>query len=135
MVLHACLGRLVQNLPRRQVQFLREWGFDLPACLSRQVPPGVQDWKSLALWPGFFIFTYMWHVYAIKSINRNYIYVGLTNNIVRRLYEHNKGYNKTTKPYLPFVLIHTESFETRTLARAKEKYLKGGSGKKFLKSL
>jgi len=76
----------------------------------------------------------MWYVYALKSVNRNYIYVGLTNNVERRLNEHNKGYNKTTKPYLPFVLIYSESFETRSQARFKEKYLKGGSGKKFLKS-
>jgi len=44
-----------------------------------------------------------YYVYAIKSVNRNYIYVGLTNNIDRRLSEHNKGYNKKTKAYLPFV--------------------------------
>jgi len=77
----------------------------------------------------------MWFVYALSSQKRNYIYVGLTNDVERRIAEHNNGYNKTTKPYLPFKLIYTESFETRALARVKEKYLKGGSGKKFLKSL
>jgi putative endonuclease len=74
-------------------------------------------------------------VYAIKSINRNYIYVGMTNNLERRLSEHNNGENKSTKAYKPFTLIFSENFETRVLARKKEKYLKSGIGKEFLKSL
>lgn len=77
----------------------------------------------------------MWYVYAIKSTKRNYIYVGLSNDVDRRLSEHNKGYNKTTKPYSPFVLIYKQAFSSRMEARSKEKFLKGGSGKKFLKSL
>ncbi len=77
----------------------------------------------------------MYYVYALKSVERNYIYVGLSNDVDRRLLEHNNGYNKTTKAYLPFILIHQERFETRKEARIREKYLKGGSGKKFLRSL
>jgi predicted GIY-YIG superfamily endonuclease len=41
----------------------------------------------------------MYYVYAISSLVRNYIYVGLTDNIERRLSEHNTGKNKTTKPF------------------------------------
>ncbi|EAZ80305.1 GIY-YIG nuclease family protein [Algoriphagus machipongonensis] len=74
-------------------------------------------------------------VYALKSLSRNYIYVGLTNNPERRLEEHNKGYNRTTKPYAPFVRIYLEELKTRTEARAREKYLKSGIGKEYLKSL
>ncbi|MEO9872302.1 GIY-YIG nuclease family protein [Ekhidna sp.] len=63
------------------------------------------------------------------------MYVGLSNNLKRRLEGHNGGKNKTTRPYRPFVLIHSESFETRTEAREREKYLKSGIGKDFLRSL
>lgn len=77
----------------------------------------------------------MFFVYALRSTTRNYIYVGLTNNLKRRLLEHNEGKNKTTKPYRPFVLIHSETFETRIEAREREKYLKSGIGKDFLRSL
>ena len=77
----------------------------------------------------------MFFVYAIKSESRNYIYVGLTDNLERRLSEHNNGRNRTTKPYKPFVLIHSEVFKTRVEARGREKYLKSGIGKDFLKSL
>ncbi|MBI5858651.1 MAG: GIY-YIG nuclease family protein [Sphingobacteriales bacterium] len=74
-------------------------------------------------------------VYAIKSLSKNYIYVGMTNDVERRLTEHNNGENRSTKAYRPFVLIYCEEFPDRTTARLKEKYLKSGVGKEFLKSL
>jgi putative endonuclease len=74
-------------------------------------------------------------VYAIRSLGRHYLYVGMTNDLERRLAEHNNGENRSTKAYKPFVLIYSESFSNRSLAREKEKYLKSGIGKEFLKSL
>ena len=75
----------------------------------------------------------MYFVYAISSLKRNYIYVGLTNNIERRLSEHNTGKNKTTKPYSPFVIIYFEECSSRIEARIKEKYFKSGIGKEKLR--
>jgi putative endonuclease len=75
----------------------------------------------------------MYYVYAISSLERNYIYVGLTDNLERRLIEHNTGKNKTTKPYSPFVLIYFEKCGNRIEARIKEKYFKSGSGKEKLR--
>ena len=75
----------------------------------------------------------MFQVYAIKSKKRNYIYVGLTNNLEERLKRHNRGTNKTTSSYSPFDLIHVEDFDDRVAARAREEYLKSGVGKEFLK--
>jgi len=77
----------------------------------------------------------MFFAYALKSQIRNYIYVGLTNDVDRRLIEHNCGYNKKTKAYKPFKLIYSKKFETRHEARLKEKYLKSGIGKEFLKNI
>jgi putative endonuclease len=77
----------------------------------------------------------MIYVYAIKSVDRNYIYVGMTDNVDRRFMQHQNGYEKTTKPYCPFILIYTEAFESRDSARKKEKYLKTAAGKRFLRSL
>ncbi len=76
----------------------------------------------------------MYYVYAIKSRLKNYLYVGLTSNLERRFNEHTNGQNKTTKPYAPFDIIHIETFDTRIEARAREKYLKSGIGKEFLKA-
>jgi putative endonuclease len=64
-----------------------------------------------------------------------YIYVGLTDNVERRVAEHNAGYERTTGPYRPFKLILTEAFATRADARKREKFLKSGAGKEFLKGL
>ena len=77
----------------------------------------------------------MYYVYVISSKTRKYIYVGITNNLSRRIAEHNSGYNKTTRTYRPFKLILSEEFTTRTTAREREKYLKSGIGKEFLKRL
>jgi len=77
----------------------------------------------------------MYYVYVISSESKKYIYVGLTNDVSRRFNEHNKGLNKTTKPDRPFKLILTENHNSRSEARDREKYLKSGSGKEFLKKL
>jgi len=77
----------------------------------------------------------MYFVYAIKSQTRSYTYIGLTDNVERRLDQHNKGYNGTTKPYRPFKLFYNEQFETRIEARQREKYLKSGVGREYLKNI
>ena len=75
----------------------------------------------------------MYFVYVIKSINRNYIYIGISDNVNRRLSEHNSGNNKTTKPYKPFGLLHTEKFTDRISARKREGWFKSGEGREFVK--
>lgn len=70
----------------------------------------------------------MYLVYAIKSVQRNYIYVGLTSDLEARLFRHNSGLERTTKPLAPFKLIYSEPAADRLAARSREKYLKSGQG-------
>lgn len=77
----------------------------------------------------------MYYVYAIRSLSKNYIYVGLTANTERRIAEHNDKKEKTTRSYAPFRTILIEEYDTRIKAREREKYLKSGAGKEYLKSL
>lgn len=70
-------------------------------------------------------------VYVIKSQIRRYRYVGITNNLERRLEEH----SKTKKVYAPFEVLLTETFQDYQTARIREKFLKSGQGKKYLDSL
>jgi putative endonuclease len=77
----------------------------------------------------------MWYVYAIKSDLNGIIYVGMCKNLGRRLNEHNAGKSKFTKAYIPWKFIYTEFIGDISTARAKEKYLKSGIGKEFLKNL
>jgi putative endonuclease len=74
-------------------------------------------------------------VYAICSIHRNYIYVGMTSNLIRRFSQHNSGYERTTKPYSPFNLLYSEECVDRPNARIREKYWKSGIGKEKLRKL
>ncbi|MDO8572989.1 MAG: GIY-YIG nuclease family protein [bacterium] len=77
----------------------------------------------------------MYYVYAISSRKRSYVYVDISDNPERRVEQHNKGYNKTTRPYKPFTIILINNFSTRREAREREKYLKSGFGKEYLKTL
>ena len=74
----------------------------------------------------------MWYVYVIKSINSNYKYTGFTNEVNRRVKEHNNGICKASKPYRPFRLMAYIALETKDRAINLERYLKTGSGKAFL---
>ena len=76
----------------------------------------------------------LYYIYVIRSKNRNYIYVGLTNNLNRRVSQHQNGKEKTTAPYRPFKILFAEQFLSRIDARNREKYLKSGSGKEWIKS-
>ena len=77
----------------------------------------------------------MFYTYVIYSTSKKYIYVGITSNFERRFSEHQKGENKTTKPYRPFDVLLVEEFSTRIEARQREKHLKSGIGKEYLKML
>jgi putative endonuclease len=77
----------------------------------------------------------MYYVYAISSLSRTYVYVGLTINRDRRIDDHQKGYNKTTRAYRSFKVILVEKYKTRQEARKREKYLKSGAGKEYLKKI
>ncbi|WP_066223351.1 GIY-YIG nuclease family protein [Formosa haliotis] len=78
----------------------------------------------------------MFYIYAISSIHRNYIYVGMTENLEARVERHNSGREKTTKPYRPFELIFTESLDVERMeARKREKYWKSGIGKEKLRQI
>ena len=59
----------------------------------------------------------------------------MTKYLDRRLKEHNEGKNRSTKGFAPFELVHVEEFEERTEARKREKYLKSGIGREFVKTL
>ena len=77
----------------------------------------------------------MVEVYAIKSEINGDIYVGMARNAERRLKEHNNGKNRYTKGLKPWAIITVELFPDWASARTREKYLKSGIGKEFLKSI
>lgn len=73
-------------------------------------------------------------VYVIRSQVDERDYVGLTQSIERRLKEHNSGKTKSTKGYRPWKLLFFEEYNDRKVARKREKYLKSGYGKMWIKN-
>ncbi|MFN5421864.1 MAG: GIY-YIG nuclease family protein [bacterium] len=73
-------------------------------------------------------------VYVIRSEKDGRYYVGMTKDLERRFQEHESGKTKSTKGFRPWKLIFTESFSSYAEARQREKYLKSGSGKEFIKN-
>ena len=66
----------------------------------------------------------MYYVYILQSKINDEIYVGSTNDIGRRLKEHNNGEEMSTRRYMPWGLLYYEAYQTEGLARMREKGLK-----------
>ncbi|MFA6588683.1 MAG: GIY-YIG nuclease family protein [Patescibacteria group bacterium] len=74
----------------------------------------------------------MWFVYGL-SCKDDYLYIGSTNSLKRRVFEHDAGKCLTSKNRLPCKLKFYIAVNTEKTARNLEKYLKTGSGKAILK--
>ncbi|HUI07814.1 MAG TPA: GIY-YIG nuclease family protein [Verrucomicrobiae bacterium] len=62
-------------------------------------------------------------------------YVGITNNLPRRLGEHRTSESTAGQILGQFQLIHSEQFPGYATARAREEFLKSGQGREWLNSL
>ena len=70
-------------------------------------------------------------VYIMTNYTNTTVYVGVTNNLVRRVYEHKNGLIEGfTKRYHLTKLVYYEQFDDITMAIAREKQLKAGSRQK-----
>jgi len=74
-----------------------------------------------------------YYVYLLKSLKTGTSYVGHTNDLSRRIVEHNSGKNKYTKNKAPWELIYHEEFQTRSDAMRREKFYKSVEGRLELK--
>ncbi len=78
-----------------------------------------------------------WFVYALYNSEAGKIYIGQTNNIERRLREHNEklGNHFTAKVKGEWKLIYKEELSSRVEALKREKQLKSYKGRQFIKNL
>lgn len=77
----------------------------------------------------------MYTVYIIQSVDYQRLYIGYTSNIEKRLEYHNKGTNRSTRPYRPYKLIYNEIYQTKTEALKREKKLKSYKNSKYVLEL
>ncbi len=75
------------------------------------------------------------YVYILYSAKLDRYYVGSTDNIIRRLGEHNRKKGKYTDVGIPWVLCYTEEYSFRTDAYKRELEIKGKKSRKYIESL
>ena len=66
----------------------------------------------------------MYYLYVLKSIGKDWHYIGVTSDIEKRVAEHNSGKVRSTKPHRPLRLVYHETFSNNKEARKKESFLK-----------
>lgn len=77
----------------------------------------------------------MYYVYILRSEKDGSLYIGYTNNLKKRILEHNNGLSLSTKNKRPYKLIFYEAFINRIDAKHRETYLKSGWGFRSIKKL
>ncbi len=103
-------------------------------CPPRRTIPGGTT-KIPVIYNGDFLFLEMFTTYVLYSSKVQKKYTGHTNDLDRRIKEHNLGLlGISTKNKGPWVLIYSEQFNTRSEAILREKELKTGKGREFIKN-
>ncbi len=75
----------------------------------------------------------MFYTYLLESLADKSWYIGYSADLKARFISHNKGKNAATKNKRPWELIYYEAYKNRLDAKKREKFLKSGSGRKFLR--
>jgi predicted GIY-YIG superfamily endonuclease len=82
--------------------------------------------------------TSCWYVYVLRNPDGK-LYIGQTRNLAQRVHQHNDPQHtltRTTKRFRgPWALMHSEVISSRSAALAREKALKSGQGRAWLKNL
>ncbi len=75
-----------------------------------------------------------YYIYILLSEKDNLFYTGYTSNLNERIILHNEGKVESTKHRRPLKLIYWEGCLNQQDATRREKYLKSGSGKIYLRN-
>ena len=76
----------------------------------------------------------MYYVYVLRSSKSGRLYTGFTSDLKKRLTEHGKNQSPHTRRRGPYELIYYEACRNSSDAQVREKYLKTGPGKRYLKN-
>jgi len=75
----------------------------------------------------------MKYVYILESLDGAHFYIGITDDVSKRLIKHNAGEVPHTSKFRPWRVRSYVAFSDEKLAISFEKYLKSGSGRAFAK--
>ena len=73
----------------------------------------------------------MYYVYILQSEMDNSFYTGYTNNLERRLKEHNEGKSRYTSKKIPWKIVYSEEFGEKSDAIKREFFLKKQKSREF----
>ena len=65
-----------------------------------------------------------YYLYILKSQKDGTFYVGYTDNVTKRLKEHNRGKSRYTNGHKPYEVVYTEEYESKIEAKNREMYIK-----------
>jgi putative endonuclease len=71
----------------------------------------------------------MFHCYVLPSQKTGRRYLGSCENLTERIRRHNADESKATKHGVPWILLQSETFDTRAEAARRERYYKSGRGR------
>jgi putative endonuclease len=75
----------------------------------------------------------MHYVYVLRSVSDDGLYIGYSANLRRRFAQHKKGTAFATSYRGPWKLIYCEAYTEPADALGRERYLKSGAGRRFLR--
>ena len=77
----------------------------------------------------------MYNVYILQSLVDLSFYIGYTKNLAKRILQHNKAKSGFTATRKPWILVYTESFDNKSIAIKRERFLKKQKSRDFIKKL
>ena len=77
----------------------------------------------------------MFTVYILHSDKIDQFYIGYTNNIDRRISEHNRKKGKFTDRGIPWKVVYTETYQTKENAKSREAYIKSRKSRDYIKKI
>lgn len=77
----------------------------------------------------------MYIIYILQSQKDHGHYIGFTRDLDKRIKEHNAGKTRSIRHRIPFKLIHTEEYNSKKEAKAREKQIKSWKGGRAFKKL
>ena len=77
----------------------------------------------------------LFYTYILYSESRNRYYIGSTVDLRVRILQHNSGTTKSTKSGIPWKIVYIETFDTYSLAAARESQIKKKKSRKYIEWL
>lgn len=72
------------------------------------------------------------YVYILRSLSSGRYYIGSTEDLQRRLEEHNRGAVDSTRSKGPWEIVYTETYETRLAATQREQEIKSKKSRRWI---